>query len=317
MIHSRYRTFSLIAILAFGLLACSGNDAKKPASQVAAKVNGQEISVHQLNFALARSGISATPEQATQLRQEALNRLVDRQMVVAEAMAKKLDRSPNVLMALESARQEILANAYFEQMGTSQAQPSQEEAKKYYAEHRELFAERRIFNIQELTLQGNDQGIAEQLKSMALAGKSINEIAEWLKKKEIKFATGAAVRPAEQLPLELLPRLHALKEGQGMVMQGPLSTTVMRLAGVREAPVSEEEALPSIVKFLANQRLKESMTQEMKKLREKAKIEYVGEFADAAKSAAADVPKETAEKKTPATPSPTDSVIEKGAAGLK
>ncbi len=304
------------AMLAVSLVACGSSEAKKPASQVAAKVNGQEISVHQINFALARANAGAIPpEQAPKVRQEVLNKLVDQQLVVEQAVEKKLDRSPNVMMALEAARQEILARAYFEQMGAGLGQPTPEEAKKYYTEHPQLFAERRIFNIHEITLQSSDKDVVDQMRTMISGGKSMDDIAAWLKGKDIKFNAGAAARPAEQIPLELLPRLHSLKEGQGMVIQGPASTIVMRMAGIRQAPVTEEQAMPTIGKYLANQRLKEAMTSELKQLRDKAKISYVGEFADTAKAAA------PAEKEpAPLTAAPaasTDAVLEKGVAGLK
>ena len=306
---------SLVTVaVALALSACNDGDAKKPASQVAAKVNSQEISVHQINFALARANAAAIPpEQAAKVRQEVLNKLVDQQLVVDKAVEGKLDRSPNVMMALEAARQEVLSRAYFEQLGSKVDKPTPEETKKYYAEHPQLFAERRVFNIQELTIQSGDAAVATEIKDMVATSKSLDEIASWLKGKDIKFTGGAAARAAEQIPLELLPRVHALKEGQGMVIQGPQSIVAMRLAGFSAAPVSEEQALPTIDKFLRNQRLKEMMVAEMKALRDKAKIEYVGDFADAGKAAAA-APEKAAP--APAATASTESVIEKGVAGL-
>ena len=61
-----------------------------------------------------------------------------------------------------------------------------------------------------------------------------------LKSKDIKFAAGSATRAAEQIPLELLPKIHPLKVGQGLIIPGPQSVTVMRLAAAQSAPVSEE-----------------------------------------------------------------------------
>lgn len=313
-----------VLVVAVGLAACSNSEAKKPASQVAAKVNSQEISVHQINFALARANAAGIPpEQAAKVRQEVLNKLIDQELVVEQAMEKKLDRSPNVMMALEAARQEVLTRAYFEQLGSSIEKPTPEETKRYYSEHPQLFSDRRVFNIQELTIQSGDQTIASQLKDMVVAGKPLEEVANWLKEKDIKFNAGVAARAAEQIPLELLPRVHALKEGQGMVIQGPNNIVVMRVAETRSAPVSEAQATPTIELYLRNQRLKEMMLAETKQLREKAKITYQGEFADAGKA----LSEATESKPAPATatempPAETtqstiESTIEKGVAGLK
>ncbi|MDE2367197.1 MAG: EpsD family peptidyl-prolyl cis-trans isomerase, partial [Betaproteobacteria bacterium] len=269
-----------------GLAACGSKDAEKPASQIAAKVNSGEISVHQLNYVLTRTGAGASsPDMVPRIRREILDKLIDQELAVEQATEKKLDRSPEVLMAIESARRDILARAYVEQVTAGLPKPTVDEAKKYYAENPELFAQRRIYNIQEIVLPAA-AGVAEDLRGMLDSAKSMEDIANWLKNKQIKFAAGSATRAAEQIPLELLPKIHPLKVGQGLILQGPQSITVMRLVASQSAPVSEEVALPRIQQFLGNQRASEAAKQEFKTLKAKAKITYMGEFGDAGTSAA-------------------------------
>lgn len=311
---------ALALSLTLGLAACGGKDEKKPASQVAAKVNAEEISVHQINFVLGRSGAGAvSPEQAPKVRREILDKLVDQQLAVEQALEKKLDRSPDVVMAIDAARREILARAYVEQLAGAVAKPTPEEAKKYYAEHPQLFAERRIYSIQEIVLPGS-AGVAAQLNEMIAAGKPMTEIATWLKNKDIKFAAGSATRPAEQIPLDLLPRVHLLKDGQGLVIETAQNVTVMRVMASQSAPVAEATALPRIQQFLGNQRAGEAAAREFKQLKEKAKITYQGEFvtaeSDAAKPAAASAPVAPVAA-TAAEQKPASISIEKGVAGLK
>ena len=280
--ENTFRLSLLGAVLVLGLAACGSKDVEKPASQIAAKVNSGEISVHQLNYVLTRTGVSAaSPEVAPKIRREILDKLVDQELAVEQAVEKKLDRSPEVIMAIESARREILARAYIEQITAAMAKPTIDEAKKYYSEHPQLFSERRVYNIQEIVLPATT-GVADELRSMLDSGKSMEDIANWLKGKDIKFAAGTATRSAEQIPLELLPKIHPLKVGQGVILQSPQSVTVMRLAAAQSAPVAEEAALPRIQQFLGNQRAAEAAKQEFKTLKAKAKITYMGEFADAA-----------------------------------
>ena len=186
-----------------------------------------------------------------------LDRLIDQELAVEQAVEKKLDRSPEVLMAIESARREILARAYIEQITAAMTKPTIDEAKKYYSENPQLFAERRIYNIQEIMLPAT-AGVGEELRSMLDSGKSMEDIANWLKGKDIKFAAGTATRSAEQIPLELLPKIHPLKVGQGLILQSSQSVTVMRLAAAQSAPIAEEAALPRIQQFLGNQRAAEA-----------------------------------------------------------
>jgi EpsD family peptidyl-prolyl cis-trans isomerase len=298
---------------------------KTPTSQIAAKVNSGEISVHQVNYLLARTNAAAaSPEAAPKIRREVLDRLIDQELAVEKAVEKKLDRSPEVLMALENARRDILARAYIEQVTAAIAKPTIEEAKKYYSENPQLFAERRIYNIQEIVLPVKP-GIADELRGMLDSARTMDDIGNWLKGKGIKFAAGSATRSAEQIPLELLPRIHALKVGQGLVLQGPQSITVMRVAAAQTVPVPEEAALPRIQQFLGNQRAAEAAKQELKELKAKAKITFMGEFADTTASASSQpsAVSASAEPSTentagkPKASADTDLAIEKGIVGLK
>jgi EpsD family peptidyl-prolyl cis-trans isomerase len=201
----------LATLLVAGLAACGSKKESKPVSQVAAQVNAEEISVHQINFVLGRSNVAIPPEQASLARREVLDRLIDQQLAVEQAIERKLDRTPETVMAIDAGRREILARAYVEHIAARQAKPTQEEAEKYIAEHPQLFAERRIFNIQELALPAASQ-VAPALREMVAAGKSMDDIAKWLRGKDIKFSGGSATRPAEQVALDVLPKLHALKD---------------------------------------------------------------------------------------------------------
>src|SRR2546422_5284472 len=89
------------------LAACGKDDDKKAASQVAATVNSQEITVHQVNNVLARNP-SITPEAAPRAKREIVERLIDQELARQQALEKKLDRSPGVVQAIEAAKAEIL-----------------------------------------------------------------------------------------------------------------------------------------------------------------------------------------------------------------
>lgn len=303
----RFSQSIVIAILVTGLIACGDKSNKKPASQVAAKVNAEEISVHQINFVLGRANAGAIPpEQAPRVRREILEKLIDQQLAVENAVEDKLDRSPEVLMALEAARREILSRAYLEKIAAAQPKPTQEEAKKYIAEHPQLFAERRVFSIREITLPISSN-LADRLRDMLSAGKSMEDIANLLKSQDVKFVSGSATRSAEQIPLDLLPKLNALKDGQGMVQENGQNVTAVQLVSSQSAPISEEVALPRVLQFLSNQRVSEAAEREIKQIREKAKITYIGEFSES-------VPVSSASTKAASDPT---NAIEKGVAGLK
>ena len=59
---------------------------------------------------------------------------------------------------------------------------------------------------------------------------------------------------------------------------------VIVLAGSRAQPVTLEQSRPAIEQFLLNERKREILVKDIKSLRDAAKIEYLGNFAEAAGS---------------------------------
>jgi EpsD family peptidyl-prolyl cis-trans isomerase len=266
-------TAPLLALAA----ACGSDDTAKPQTQVAARVNDDEITVHQINSVLAKTP-NVRSEAAERVKREILQRLIDQQLAKQQALQRKLDRSPAVQQALEAARSEILARAYYEQIATAQPRPGAEETKKYYAEHPELFAQRRVFLLEELVLAANDSDGTE-LRQRASAARSLKEVADWLSSRGVKFVGNRGVRASEQLPMEWVSHLHKARDGDTLVLESAASRSVVRVVAAKSEPVDQATATPRIEQYLANRRTSEAVAQEMKQLKAGARIEYMGEFS--------------------------------------
>ncbi|AGX87461.1 EpsD family peptidyl-prolyl cis-trans isomerase [Candidatus Symbiobacter mobilis] len=305
----------LLVALLVGLAACGKKDGAS--SQVAAKVGSEEISVHQVNQVLARSRVpSDSPQAVQQASREAIERLIDQSLAVQQAVEQKLDRTPETIAALEEARRDVLARAYFQKIMAGMAKPTTQECEQYYAEHPELFAARRVYNVQEVLVPAN-AGVLDTLRTMAAAGKSAEEVAVWLKGKGVKFGGGSATRSAEQIPLDLLTKVHALKDGQSVVLESPETLTYLRVVASRSAPVDQATALPRIEQFLQNKRSSDAVKDELARLRAAKPVEYVGEFGSMTPAAPAVSPVPVEPAVQPVQGDARQTAIEKGVAGLK
>jgi EpsD family peptidyl-prolyl cis-trans isomerase len=304
----------LIAVVACGALAaCGGDDnADKPASQVAAKVNKEELSVHQVNYVLQRQP-GLQPEQAPAASRQVLERLIDQELAVQKAEETKIDRSPRVLQAMEAARREIVSRAYLEKLGEDAAKPTTEEIRAYYDANPALFKERRIYSFQEFSIEAKPEQV-DLLRKQLEAAKTVSEFLENLKASDIRFAGNQAVRAAEQLPLNRLPTVAKMKDGETMFNVLPNgSVQVVVLAGSRSQPVALDQATPAIEQFLLNERKRKLIEEDLKAMRAAAKVEYVGEFAKAGASA----PQTPVAAPVVETPASAGLDIEKGLRGLK
>ena len=113
------------ALIAIGLTGCGNKDDKKLATEVAAKVGAEEISAQQINQVLSRtSSANATPAALQALRLEVLEKLIDQQLAVDQAIENKLHRAPEVAAHIESARREVLARAYIQQVAAALPKPT-------------------------------------------------------------------------------------------------------------------------------------------------------------------------------------------------
>lgn len=313
---------ALAACLLATLAACSGGDKPaKAASQVAVKVNGDELSIHQVNAQLARlQGVPA--DKADLARKQVVDGLVDQRLLIQQAIEKKLDRDPDVLAAIEQSRAQILAQAYVQKTLGAQARPNEAEVRKYYEENPALFAQRRVYRLQELTTDLPAER-ADELKTAVAAAKAIPEVATWLQKNRFQVAANSAVRGAEQLPMAHLAQINAMKDGQMGVFVSDRKVTVLQVLTSQVQPIDEAKATPAIEQFLATRKRDELARSELKRLRENAKLEYVGDFEKLAKltvpavavAASGVVPTAATTAAVPAAPAA--SSLDKGVTGLR
>src|SRR3954447_25909758 len=195
----RALTLSLAASL---LVACGDRKKEKAASQTAAKVNKEEITVHQINFLLSQQ--RAIPQaQAASASRQVLERLIDQELALQKAADQKLDRDPRVVQQVEAARREIIARAYLEKLGEGAPKPAPAEVEAYYQAHPALFSQRRVYSLQEVNIDASPEQV-DSLKKVLLGSKSFPDFVAYLKANNIRFAGGEAVRAAEQVPLAIV-----------------------------------------------------------------------------------------------------------------
>jgi len=264
----KYRLLPVVSLLALALMpaGCGVNANPRPAGQLAAKVNGTEITVQQV--AGARQGNRA----------QALDKVIDRELLVQKALEAKLDADPEVAQAIDGARRQVLAQAYLERVAAATVKSSAEEISAFYAENPALFAQRRIYRLREISVAASADKL-DLIRSELATARDLDEVAGWLKWRSLKVGPAtSATQPAEQLPLSYLPQLARMKEGDIAVFSSALGATVVQLVQAQDAPLTEEQAAPLIEQFLAGRKRLELAAAEVKRLRETASIEYVGDF---------------------------------------
>ena len=117
------------ACAAFLGAGCGDKKTDSGATQVAARVNKEEVTVEQIDYLLQQQR-GLRPDQSEFASRQALERLIDQELAVQKASELKLDREPRLLQQVEAARREFLSRAYFEKAGEAANKPTPEEVAK-------------------------------------------------------------------------------------------------------------------------------------------------------------------------------------------
>lgn len=317
----------IVPALMLVMAGCSKHEeSAKGSTQVVAKVNGDEITVHQLNFALSKAG-KIDQAQLKPASEKVLQQMVDIELLKQKAIEAKLDRDPNVLQVLEATKQQLLAQAYMQKVAAKQSAPSGDDIKKFYDTHPELFSERNVYVIQEFVVKDGNQH-ASEIEAGISAAKTADDLGKWLKDNNYVFNANASRKAAEQLPLDLLKKLNTLKAGDTLIVKGPDALVLLFLAKVDRQPVDVEKAKPVIQQYLVNSGQQTLIKNEVAALRKEAKVEFYGDFSkltlNNSEAAVPGAPAPTAKPELPvaapaaesATEPTHNKAIEKGLSGL-
>ena len=319
------RSMALLPVVVAAALAAGCGDkssSEGKATQAAARVDGSEITVHQINQVLERQQ-GLKPEQAEAASHQVLESLIDQQLAVAKAEEQKLDRDPQVVQMLEATRRSILARTYLEKAAAAGAgTPTTEEIRKYYDEKPALFSQRKVYALQEFTVPATkeqSQALMEQLK----ATRGPAQFVEVLKASGIKFNANQITQAAEGLPLGIIDPLSKVSDGEALYITGNDGFKALLVVASRSQPVAFEQAKPAIEQYLTAERRRDFAVKEMKALRTAAKVEYLGKFvnkpavaASTPKSGASALPSASAASQAP-TADVNAEALQKGLSGLK
>jgi len=260
-----------LIIVAATLSACGDKAKEKKPGQALASVNGEEVTVLQLNEELQRAGVSAAQQDAAS--KQLLQVLIDRQLLQEAAAKENLDRDPKVMQAIDRAKSLIVAQAYLQKRVGNVTKPTPKEVEDYFNAHPEFFSNRKQFGMSEIVIGAND--LTPEVRAAADSAKSLEEVAVWLDAHKVKYGRTQVTRSTADVPPELSSKLLGMPKGQLFVVKEGPRAMFISVTEVKDAPVTLAVASPQIEQFLVNKKNKELATAELQRLRADAKIEYL------------------------------------------
>ncbi len=169
------------------LVAGCNKGGDTPKGQVVATVNGDDITIHELNSELTLARPPADVPRKT-VEQIVLARVIERKMLADVARARQLDKNPNFILAQRRVDDGLLVQALQSDIAKKVPLPTREAAEKYIEAHVDQFAQRKLYSIDQIQFlrPANIAAIGlEPAKTMA-------DVADVLAKNKIEFRRNSA-----------------------------------------------------------------------------------------------------------------------------
>lgn len=276
-------TFATPLLVVLATLAGCSRVQGPAESQVAARVNKGEISIHQVQAVLQKQPrlIAATGGAAAG---RVLDVLVEQELAAQAARERGLDSTPAVIQSLEAVRRETLARAFHDSVAAKVATPTSDEVDRYYEAHPELFAQRRLYILQETGVEAAPPRVV-MLTPLLAATQGVDDLARVLRDSGVPHSSRAIAQAAEDLPQLVLASVFKLNPGQSVLLPQSGGARIYTLLQAQRVPVERRAAVNAITGFLVAERRRQAVSEAMDVVRKAAKVEYLGTFAPGAASA--------------------------------
>lgn len=302
------RSALLVAAAAVALASCGSKDEEAgKKGQVVASVNGEELTIHQLNARL--QGVQMPPGVDPKVVQrQALDTLIDEEVLVQKATEANMDRDPQVMQRLDQARRGVLAQSYLQREIGTIAPPAADAVRKFYNDNPGLFSDRRRYALAEIAARPTNAAAGKAYQDYFNGeGSSLAGLMARLKADKVQGAAGTSVRNAEDLPLQIVPVFAKMKVGDKAFYQTGPVLHFIEVRNIQDSPIDFERAKPRIDAFLRQQTQAKAIRDKVAALKKGAKIEYKSDFAAAATPATA----------APATKAAEKAAVDRGVEGLR
>lgn len=302
----RFRLFSALVII---FLAGCEDTTPKDNTQVVATVNNQEITVHQLNQAISSMGEQGQTADMQSMREAVLQNMIVQTLMQQEANKADLDRDPQVMQSIEAAKRQVLASAYMQQYTTITPSVSDADVEGYYASNTDLFANRKLFVYDQVTVEADSPKYLDAQKKLQQID-DLKSFTAWLDNNNVPFNTITKSKTSENIQPNLLKALSTLDIGQVGFLNLADGLVIIQVKDKQQQPVKLEMAAPAIKTHLQNQQRKQQVEQVVAMLKQDAVIKYSEEYQPASAS-------EDSNASNKQNGADLDAYIEKGLAGIE
>lgn len=263
-----------IAMIAASLMLLSGCD-KQAEGQTVAIVNGEEITLSELNFELGLANVPPGADKAA-VRSQVLQQLIDRRLLAIQAKKEGVDTTPEYISRKRRSEDDLLISMLSAKRFKSVAPPNARDTDAYIAAHPAMFANRQIWDLDQVQYQApTDPAIqAEINKTRDFAG-----LLAVLQKNNVAFSRQKNRLDTAVVPPELFQKISTLPAGEPFIVRVGDRAVASVITGREPKPLVGDQARPVAAEMMRKEQSTKDMANRVSSLRKDAKIEYQKGFA--------------------------------------
>ncbi|CAA9487507.1 MAG: hypothetical protein AVDCRST_MAG91-383 [uncultured Sphingomonadaceae bacterium] len=275
-------TIALTAGLSLFLSACGS----KATGQAVAVVNGEEITIGELNSELETANIPASADKKKVMPQ-LLQQIIDRRLMAQRASEQGIDKSPDFLNQERRLRESLLLSLASKRQADSIRIPDQRAIDAFIAANPSMFRDRSILLLDQLQFQ---PPVEEAQVARLRNDHSIGALAASLTALGVPFVRTEAKLDTATVPSAVMKQIEALPAGEPFIVpiSGRMYASVIK--GRQPANSTVEENRKIAADAIRRQTLQTSFGSQLKQLRNEAKIEYQDGYAPTKAAKVAAVP---------------------------
>lgn len=245
-----------VSLFAVGVLAGCGSEESggAPTGQVAATVNGKEITATQVRAELGDR--ASDPAFVADQQPAALRAIINRKIAADAAVERGLDKTPAGAILLDKARDLALISLLEQSVRGKTAAVSKEEATAYVRDNPAAFGERRLVALEQLRVPAISPALLRQLEPL----ETLDEIAALLDRNKVRYQRGGGTVDPLTIDSTLARRIARLNVGDVFIVPANGGADVARIREVAPQPIPADQAEKVASNLLANRRASGQVT---------------------------------------------------------
>ncbi|MCW6532770.1 MULTISPECIES: peptidyl-prolyl cis-trans isomerase [Sphingomonas] len=249
--------FACVALTACGK---GGSGGAAPTGQVAATVDGKEITTSEVRLELGP--LASDPQASARAQPAALQSIVNRKILADAAVARGLDKTPTAAITLQKARDLTLIQLLEENVRSTLPKVSPDEAAAYVRDNPQAFAQRQLISVDQLIVGSVKPEIVQQMGPL----KTMDEIIALLDKNKVQYRRGAAVIDSLTIPPDAAKQISNLKIDDVFVLPNGNAVMVARIRERQAQPISGDQANQIASQILTTQRTQNMVREQFGKI---------------------------------------------------